>query len=57
MIQIKKKKIMLGDKEAELRVGEYAPQANGSVILQCGETVVHAVVTMGEENPDLDFFP
>jgi len=57
MIEIKEKKIMLGDKEAIIRLGEYAHQANGSVCLQCGETIVHAVVTMGEENPDLDFFP
>ena len=57
MIEVKEKKILLGEKEAIIKIGEYAHQANGSVILQYGETVVHAVVTMGEENPDLDFFP
>ena len=55
MIEIKEKKIMLGDKEAYIRFGEYAHQANGSVTLQCGDTIVHSVVTMGEENPDLDY--
>ena len=57
MNEIKEKKCLVGDKEVFIRIGEYAHQANGSVVLQCGETVVHAVVTMGEENPDLDFFP
>lgn len=57
MIEVKEKKILIGGKDVIIRFGEYAHQANGSVILQCGETVVHAVCTMGEENPDLDFFP
>lgn len=57
MRTIKEKKIRIGDKEAVIRTGEYAFQANGSVTLQCGETVVQAVVTMGPENNDLDFFP
>ncbi len=57
MLKIEEKKIILGDKEAVIRIGEYAHQSNGSVVLQCGETVVHAVVTMGEENSDIDFFP
>ena len=57
MNEIKEKKFLIGDKEAVIRIGEYAHQANGSIVLQCGETVVHAVVTMGDENPDLDFFP
>lgn len=57
MLDIKEKKIMIGEKEATIKIGEYAHQANGSVVLQCGETTVQAVVTMGDENPDLDFFP
>ena len=57
MYEIKEKKFLIENKEVSIRIGEYAHQANGSVVLQCGETVVHAVVTMGDENPDLDFFP
>lgn len=57
MLEIKEKKIMLGDKEAVIKIGEYAHQANGSVTIQCGETVVQSIVTMGRKNPDLDFFP
>ena len=56
-MEIKEKKFMIGDKESVIRIGEYAWQANGSVVLQCGETLVQAIVTMGNENPDLDFFP
>ena len=57
MLDVREKKIKIGDKEAILRNGEYALQANGSITLQCGETLVQAIVTMGDENPDLDFFP
>ena len=57
MTEVKERKILIGDKEAIIKVGEYALQANGSVVVQCGETVVHAVVVMGSENPDQDFFP
>ncbi|HPO49869.1 MAG TPA: polyribonucleotide nucleotidyltransferase, partial [Spirochaetota bacterium] len=57
MLDVKEKMFKIGDKEAILRSGEYALQANGSIILQCGETLVQAIVTMGNENPDLDFFP
>lgn len=57
MNKIKEKRFLLDGKEIILKVGEYAHQSNGSVVLQCGETVVHSVATMGEENPDIDFFP
>jgi polyribonucleotide nucleotidyltransferase len=57
MNRIIEEKIMFGDKEGIVRIGEYAHQANASVTLQCGETIVHAVITMGEEIEDLDFFP
>jgi polyribonucleotide nucleotidyltransferase len=57
LMDVKEKKFMIGDKESVIRTGEYAHQANGSVILQCGETLVQAIATMGNENPDVDFFP
>ncbi|HNZ25853.1 MAG TPA: polyribonucleotide nucleotidyltransferase [Spirochaetota bacterium] len=57
MLQIQEKKFMIGDKEIVITLGEYALQANGSVVLRCGETLVQAIVVMGVENPDLDFFP
>lgn len=57
MLDVKHKKIKIGDKEAIITIGQYALQANGSVVLRCGETMVQAIVVMGDENPDLDFFP
>lgn len=57
MLQIQEKKFMIGDKEIVITLGEYALQANGSVVLRCGETLVQTIVVMGVENPDLDFFP
>jgi polyribonucleotide nucleotidyltransferase len=57
MLDIKEKKITIDGKEITVRLGEYAHQANGSVVIQCGDTVVHGVVAMGDENPNLDFFP
>lgn len=57
MLNIKEKKVMVGDKEVTIKIGQYALQANASVVLTCGETMVQAIVVMGNENPDLDFFP
>lgn len=57
MIEVFEKKILLDDKELVIKIGEYAHQANGSVCLQCGETIVQAIVTMGSEESGLDFFP
>ncbi len=57
MKEIIEKKVEVADKELIFRLNEYAFQANGSIVLQCGETLVQAVVVMGNENPDLDFFP
>ncbi|OHD09439.1 MAG: polyribonucleotide nucleotidyltransferase [Spirochaetes bacterium GWD1_27_9] len=57
LLEVKEKKLFIGDKEVSIKVGEYALQANGSIILQCGETLVQAIACMGGDNPDLDFFP
>ena len=57
MKEVVEKKIELADKELIFRLNEYAFQSNGSIVLQCGETLVQAIVVMGNENPDLDFFP
>ena len=57
MRKIYEKKIRVADKELLIKVGEYAHQANGAVILQCDETVIQAVAVMGPEKNDMDFFP
>ncbi|MCP4050738.1 MAG: polyribonucleotide nucleotidyltransferase [bacterium] len=54
---ISSKKI-IGGKEIVLKTGGIARQANGSVILQCGDTILLATATMSKEpREDIDFFP
>lgn len=45
-----------GDK-LTFKLGGLAPRANSTVWAQIGETVVLTIVTMGRENPNLDYFP
>ncbi|MGC9048886.1 MAG: polyribonucleotide nucleotidyltransferase [Patescibacteria group bacterium] len=40
-----------------VKIGEMAGQANGSCVVQYGETVVLATATMGSQDKDVDFFP
>ena len=45
-------------REVVLETGKLATQANGSVVLRCGKTMLLAVVTAAAEaKPDQDFFP
>ena len=45
-------------REIIIETGKYARQANGSVILRCGETVLLATATMSAEPKEgIDFFP
>ncbi len=45
-------------REVVLETGKLATQANGSVVLRCGNTMLLAVVTAAlEAKPDQDFFP
>ena len=57
MLNVIEKKIKIGEKEAFITMGEYALQANGSVMLRCGETLVQAIAVMGSDNAGTDFFP
>lgn len=50
------KKIKLGGRELALSTGEYAEQADGSILATYGDTVVLALVTVGKET-DRDYFP
>jgi polyribonucleotide nucleotidyltransferase len=49
-----KKKI--GGKELTIQLKDWTEQANGSALARCGDTVVLATATMGEEK-DFGFFP
>lgn len=47
----------IADRELSIEIGRYAARANGSALVQYGETVVLATATAGEIKPGLDFFP
>lgn len=51
------KKIKLGERTLTLSTGELAPQANGAVLAQLGETVVMATVVSSPLKQELDYFP
>lgn len=51
------KSIDFNGKKLSFRLGGLAPRANSTVWAQMGETVVLTIVTMGKENPNLDYFP
>ena len=49
---------LIGDMEVVLSSGVMAKQANGSIVLQCGNTVMLATATMSKKPKEgIDFFP
>jgi polyribonucleotide nucleotidyltransferase len=58
MFKIHKREINLDGKKIILETGKIARQADGAVIVTCGETVIIAtVVGVKKVNPDTDYFP
>ncbi|MBF0193344.1 MAG: polyribonucleotide nucleotidyltransferase [Magnetococcales bacterium] len=58
MFNITKKTIQVGRDEITLETGRIARQANGSVLVTVGETVVLVTATAEkEQRPGMDFFP
>ncbi len=58
MFKVVKKEIEVSGKKLSLETGKIARQADGSIIAQCGETVVLATVVGAKKvNPDMDYFP
>ena len=48
----------VGGRKVSVEIGKYAEQANGSCMVQCGETVVMTNVTLAAKPRDgIDFFP
>ena len=47
----------IGGKKLIVKTGEVAGQANGSCIVQYGETTVLATAVLGQEEKELDYFP
>ncbi|MDF2549943.1 MAG: pnp [Chlamydiales bacterium] len=52
------KTIAIGDRELTIETGKIARQANGSVVLRCGDTVILATACGSPEpSTDIDFLP
>lgn len=49
--------ISVNNQELTLEVGKYAQQATAAVLARIGETVVHATVVVGPENPAMNYLP
>jgi polyribonucleotide nucleotidyltransferase len=57
-MQSKKFIRILGGKEVEVTFSDLAGQANGSVMIRTGDTLVLVTATMGsKDRTDLDYFP
>jgi len=55
---MKEYNIDIADKKIEVKIDEWAEQANGSVFVRMGDTLVLATATMSsQDRDDLDFFP
>ena len=58
MFKIVKKEIDWAGKKLSIETGKIARQADGAVILRCGDTVIlSTAVASKKANPDTDFFP
>ena len=58
MFNIVKKEIKWGGKKLTLETGRVARQADGAVMLTCGDTVILATAVAAKSaKPDIDFFP
>ncbi len=52
-----KKSVMIGDRELSIETGRMAKQADGSIILKYGETMLLATIVSAREKKDVDFMP
>ncbi|MCK4777060.1 MAG: polyribonucleotide nucleotidyltransferase, partial [Actinomycetia bacterium] len=57
MLEIFKKEINVDGKVIFLESGKIAKQADGAVLIGCGETLVLVTAVGSKEEKDLDFFP
>ena len=57
MFKVIKKEIEWNGKKLSVETGKIARQANGAVILRCGDTVIlSTAVAAKKANPETDFF-
>jgi len=52
-----KETLKLGSKEINFEIGGLALQANGSIVVSCGGTVILATAVASSRQSDLDYFP
>ena len=58
MFDVHKVERQIGDKLLSIETGKFARQADGAVVVKCGETMVLvAVVTAPPRSEEIDFFP
>ncbi|MEW6702918.1 MAG: polyribonucleotide nucleotidyltransferase [Bacteroidota bacterium] len=51
------KEVQIGKQKLIFETGKLAKQANGSIVVRYGETMVLVTAVAGEPRPDVDFFP
>src|SRR4051812_2135700 len=52
-----KKSVTIGDRELSIETGRMAKQADGSVVLRYGDTILLATIVSAREKKDVDFMP
>ena len=58
MFKVSRQEIEVDGKKIILETGKIARQADGAIIVTCGETVVIATAVGAKKvNPDVDYFP
>jgi len=58
MFDVKKVEREIGGKKLSIETGKIARQAHGSVLVQCGDTIVHVTATSAKPKfDDIDYFP
>ena len=58
MFEVTKVEREIGGKKLTIETGKVARQAHGSVLVQCGDTIVHVTATCAKPRfDDIDYFP
>jgi polyribonucleotide nucleotidyltransferase len=52
-----KKSVVIGDKELSIETGRLAKQADGSVVIRYGDTMLLCTIVSAKEKKDVDFLP
>src|SRR4051794_536914 len=52
-----KKSVTIGDRELSIETGRMAKQADGSIVLRYGDTMLLATIVSAREKKDVDFLP